>query len=104
MVLIADIIGVAGGWLVGVGSLDFDSTVYLRNTMDFLEVKDVAAGLIKAGVFGAVIAIMGCYHGDRSSAGATGVGRAATNAMVSAAVLVLAFNYILSTLFVGLGL
>ena len=104
LVLIADIIGVAGGWLVGVGSLDFDSTVYLRNTMDFLEVKDVAAGLIKAGVFGAVIAIMGCYHGDRSSAGATGVGRAATNAMVSAAVLVLAFNYILSTLFVGLGL
>lgn len=104
LVIIADIIGVAGGWLVGVGSLDFDSTVYLRNTMDFLQVKDVAAGLIKAGVFGAVIAIMGCYYGDRSSAGASGVGRATTNAMVSAAVLVLAFNYILSTLFVGLGL
>ncbi len=104
LVLIADIIGVAGGWLVGVGSLDFDSTVYLRNTMNFLETKDVVAGLIKAGVFGAIIAIMGCYHGDRSNAGATGVGRAATNAMVSAAVLVLAFNYILSTLFVGLGL
>jgi len=104
LVIIADIIGVAGGWLVSVGSLDFDSIIYLRNTMDFLTVPDVTAGLIKAGVFGAVIAIMGCYQGDRSSAGATGVGRAATNAMVSAAVLVLAFNYILSTLFVGLGL
>ena len=104
LVIIADIIGVAGGWLVGVGSLDFDSTVYLRNTLDFLEIKDVIAGLIKAGVFGAIIALMGCYQGDRSQAGATGVGRAATLSMVSAAVLVLASNYVLSTLFVGLGL
>lgn len=104
LVLIADIIGVAGGWLVSVGSLDFDNIVYLRNTMDFLTINDVSAGLIKAAVFGAVIAIMGCYQGDRSSAGATGVGRAATLSMVGAAVLVLAFNYILSTLFVGIGL
>lgn len=104
LVIIADTIGVAGGWLVSTGSLGFDNIVYLRNTMDFLEAKDIIAGLIKAAVFGAVIAIMGCYHGDRSSAGATGVGRAATNAMVGAAVLVLAFNYILSTLFVGIGI
>lgn len=104
LVVIADTIGVAGGWLVSVGNLDFDNVVYLRNTIDFLTAQDVTAGLIKAGVFGAVIAIMGCYHGDRSSAGATGVGRAATNAMVGAAVLVLAFNFILSTLFVKIGL
>ena len=104
LVLVADIIGVAGGWLVGVGSLDFDNITYLRNTMDFLTIEDVLAGLIKAAVFGAVIAIMGCYQGDRSSAGATGVGRAATLSMVGAAVLVLAFNYILSTIFVGIGL
>lgn len=104
LVTIADIIGVAGGWLVGVGSLDFDSTVYLRNTLDFLEIKDVTAGLIKSSVFGAIIALMGCYQGDRSQAGATGVGRAATLSMVSAAVLVLASNYVLSTVFVELGL
>ena len=104
LVIVADIIGVAGGWLVSVGSLDFDNIVYLRNTMDFLTTEDVAAGLIKAAVFGAIIAIMGCYQGDRSSAGATGVGRAARTSMVSAAVLVLAFNYILSTIFVGVGL
>ena len=104
LVIIADIIGVAGGWLVSVGSLDFDNITYLRNTMDFLTTEDVVAGLIKAAVFGAVIAIMSCYQGDRSSAGATGVGRAATLSMVGAAVLVLAFNYILSTIFVGIGL
>ena len=104
LVVVADIIGVAGGWLVGVNSLGFDSVVYLRNTLDFLEMSDVIAGLIKSGVFGAIIALMGCYYGDRSQAGATGVGRAATLSMVSAAVLVLASNYVLSTLFVEFGL
>ena len=104
LVLVADIIGVMGGWLVSVYGLDFDSTTYIRNTMDFLTVDDVVVGLIKAVVFGAVIAIMGCYQGSRSKAGATGVGRAATLSMVGAAVLVLAANYIMSTLFVNIGL
>lgn len=104
LVFIADVIGVMGGWLVSVYGLDFDSMTYLRNTMDFVTFNDVLVGLIKATVFGAVIAIMGCYQGDRSEAGATGVGRAATLAMVGAAVLVLAFNYVLSTVFVGIGI
>lgn len=104
LVLVADVIGVMGGWLVSVFGLGFDSTTYLRNTIDFLTAPDVAVGLIKAVVFGAVIAIMGCYHGSQSEAGATGVGRAATLSMVGAAVLVLAFNYILSTVFVSIGL
>ena len=104
LVLVADTIGVMGGWLVSVYGLDFDSTTYLRNTLDFMTTEDVLVGVIKAVVFGAVIAIMGCYQGDRSEAGATGVGRAATLSMVGAAVLVLAANYLLSTLFVEIGL
>ncbi len=104
LVIVANIIGVMGGWLVSVHGLGFDSTVYLRNTLDFVTRNDILVGLIKAVLFGAVIAILGCYHGDRSQAGATGVGRAATLSMVGAAVLVLAFNYVLSTLFVELGL
>jgi len=52
LVFVADVIGVAGGWIVGVGSLGFDSTIYLRNTIDFLEWNDILAGLIKAAVFG----------------------------------------------------
>lgn len=104
LVIVANIIGVMGGWLVSVYGLGFDSTVYLRNTLDFVTREDIAVGLIKAVVFGGVIALMGCYQGDRSQAGATGVGRAATLAMVGAAVAVLATNYMLSTIFVGLGL
>jgi len=104
LVVAANIIGVMGGWLVSVYGLGFDSTVYLRNTIDFVTRDDILVGLIKAVLFGAIIAIMGCYQGDRSQAGATGVGRAATLSMVGAAVLVLAFNYVLSTLFVEIGL
>ena len=104
LVALADIIGVMGGWLVSVFGLGFDSTVYLRNTLDFVTTNDILAGLIKAVVFGGVIAIMGCYQGDRSQAGATGVGRAATLSMVGAAVLILAFNYVMSTVFVEIGL
>jgi phospholipid/cholesterol/gamma-HCH transport system permease protein len=104
LVIAANIIGVMGGWLVSVFGLGFDSTVYLRNTLDFVTRDDILVGLIKAVLFGGIIAIMGCYQGDRSQAGATGVGRAATLSMVGAAVLVLAFNYVLSTLFVEIGL
>ena len=104
LVMAANIIGVMGGWLVSVYCLGFDSTVYLRNTVDFITRDDILVGLIKAVLFGGIIAVMGCYQGDRSQAGATGVGRAATLSMVGAAVLVLAFNYVLSTLFVEIGL
>lgn len=104
LVMAANIIGVMGGWLVSVYGLGFDSTVYLRNTVDFVTRDDILVGLIKAVLFGGIIAVMGCYQGDRSQAGATGVGRAATLSMVGAAVLVLAFNYVLSTIFVEIGL
>lgn len=104
LVITANIIGVMGGWLVSVYGLGFDATVYLRNTLDFVTANDILAGLLKAVVFGAVIAMTGCYQGDRSQSGATGVGRAATLSMVGAAVLVLGSNYLMSSLFVEIGL
>jgi phospholipid/cholesterol/gamma-HCH transport system permease protein len=104
LVVVADIIGVMGGWLVSVGVLNFNGATYLRNTWAFVKSGDIASGLIKAAIFGAVIALMGCYQGDRSKGGAGGVGRAATLAVVGAAVLILAFNYILTSIFVRIGL
>jgi phospholipid/cholesterol/gamma-HCH transport system permease protein len=101
LVLVADIIGVMGGWLVGTGSLGFNGTIYLRNTLEFLEAEDVTLGLVKAAAFGFIIAVMGAYQGYRSSGGALGVGRAATNAVVGATVLILAANYIITALFVA---
>jgi ABC-type transport system involved in resistance to organic solvents, permease component len=100
LVIVADILGVMGGFLVSVWSLDFNPSVYLRNTIEFLEAADVGTGLIKAAVFGFLLAVMGCFHGDRSAGGARGVGIAATHAVVSAAVLIFAANYVMTALFV----
>jgi phospholipid/cholesterol/gamma-HCH transport system permease protein len=100
LVLIADIVGIYGGFVVGVNSLGFDPSVYVRNTWDILERWDVISGLIKAAVFGFLLTLMGCYHGYHAQGGAEGVGRAATHAVVSAAVLIFAANFLLTSLFV----
>jgi phospholipid/cholesterol/gamma-HCH transport system permease protein len=101
LVIVADIIGVFGGYLVGVYNLDFNPSSYLRQTADFLEWIDVISGLVKAAVFGFIVALMGCYHGYHSEGGAQGVGRATTNAVVSASILILLFNYVITGLFFG---
>ena len=100
LVVVADIIGVMGGYLVAVNSLGFNGATYLRNTFDFLEPQDVILGLVKAAVFGFIIAAMGAYQGYNSNGGALGVGRAATNAVVGAIVLILAVNYLITAFFV----
>jgi phospholipid/cholesterol/gamma-HCH transport system permease protein len=101
LVVIADIIGVFGGFLIGVYRLDFNPANYLRLTWNYLEPIDVTSGLVKAGVFGFIVALMGCYHGYYSRGGAQGVGAATTNAVVSASILILAANYIVTALFFG---
>ncbi len=96
---VADTLGIAGGWLVATATLDFDGRLYIRNTLDFLEPWDVISGLLKAAVFGLIVALMGCWHGFHAQGGARGVGRAATFAVVSAAVLIFAANYLLTGVF-----
>lgn len=99
LVLVADIIGVFGGYLVGVYKLGFNPGVYINSTVDFLQPLDVISGLVKAAVFGFLIALMGCYNGYYSKGGAQGVGAATTNAVVSASILILTTNYIITELF-----
>ena len=103
LVLVADIIGVFGGYLVGIFKLGFNPSVYLERTWDILKPMDVISGLVKAAIFGFLISLMGCYHGYHSRGGAQGVGAATTNAVVSSSVLILAFNYIITELFFALG-
>ena len=99
LVLIADIIGVFGGYLVSVHKLGFNPTTYLKNTIDFMETQDVVSGLVKAAAFGFLVTLMGCYHGYHSKGGAQGVGQATTNAVVTASILILCFNYFITELF-----
>jgi phospholipid/cholesterol/gamma-HCH transport system permease protein len=99
LVIVADIIGVFGGYLVAVYKLGFNPANYLQNTFDALQTEDVVSGLVKAAVFGLIVTLMGCYHGYTSRGGAQGVGAATTNAVVSSAILILCFDYILTELF-----
>ena len=99
LVLVADIIGVFGGYLVSVHELGFNPSSYLKSTFEYLETKDVVSGLVKASVFGFIITLMGCYHGFHSKGGAQGVGAATTHAVVSASILILLSNYFLTSIF-----
>jgi len=98
LVGIADSIGVFGGYIVSTQSLGFSGGTYLKNTVDFVTHQDVTSGLIKAAVFGFIIALMGCYNGFHSKGGAQGVGTATTNAVVSSSILILAANYVLTSI------
>jgi phospholipid/cholesterol/gamma-HCH transport system permease protein len=99
LVLVADILGVMGGWLIAALKLGFNSTTYLRTTIDFLHADDVVSGLVKASVFGFIVALMGCWNGYNSRGGAQGVGAATTSAVVASSILILALDYMLTEIF-----
>ena len=99
LVLVGDIIGVYGGYIVSIYSLGFSPASYLTQTWDVVTQMDVVSGLWKAAAFGFIVSIMGCYHGFNSARGAQGVGAATTNAVVSSSILILIFNYLITQIF-----
>jgi phospholipid/cholesterol/gamma-HCH transport system permease protein len=102
LALVADIIGIAGGWQVAIHLLGISPAIYISNTANFLSAWDVESGLIKAAAFGFIVGLMGCYHGMTAVGGARGVGQATTSAVVSSAILILAADYLLTSLFTRL--
>jgi phospholipid/cholesterol/gamma-HCH transport system permease protein len=98
LVLIADIIGVMGGYLVGVYKLSFNSANYINNTVKYLNASDINSGLIKASAFGLIISCTSCYFGYNAKKGARGVGIASTNAVVFSSILILISNYLITEL------
>ena len=102
LVLVANIIGIMGGFIIATERLGFNAGTYMDVTMDFLEAGDVTSSLVKAAVFGFIIALMGSYHGFHSSGGAKGVGKATTNAVVSSFILILMANLIITVLVFGI--
>ena len=99
LVLVADVIGVLGGFVIAVVKLGFNPQAFIHAVASFMTTTDVVVGLAKAAVFGFLIALMGCYHGYNSRGGAEGVGAATTSAVVTASILILAFDYVLTELF-----
>lgn len=101
LVLVANSIGIFGGYMIAVYKLGFNAVSYLSVTREYLHSDDVVMALLKAAVFGFSIALMGCYHGFRTRGGAAGVGKATTNAVVSAFILILLSNLIITLMAFG---
>ena len=99
LTLFADIVGIAGGYFVAVKLLMVNPVVYLRRTTDFLEMEDILCGLIKAAVFGVIIATISCYKGFNTEGGAKGVGKATTGAVVLSSMLIIVSDYYMTSMF-----
>ena len=99
LVGIGDTIGILGGYVVATQNLGFNAAAYLKNTVDFIETIDVVSSLVKGAAFGFIATLMGCYYGMNTGRGAQGVGRATKLAVEAAAVLILAANFLITSLF-----
>lgn len=96
--MLADFIAILGALIVAVGLVGMESETFMNGFKQLFKLSDFFSGLVKAVGFGAIISIMGCYHGFSATGGAEGVGTATTNAVVSAAVLILIADYVMATL------
>jgi phospholipid/cholesterol/gamma-HCH transport system permease protein len=94
--IIADFVGIIGGYIVTVGMFKTSSVVYWKRTWDYLEPGDIYNGLIKACFFGAAITLLSSYKGFYTSGGAEGVGKATTGAVVLSSMTILISDYFLS--------
>ncbi len=99
LVVVADILGVLGGFVVATFKLDFMPAAFISSAFAALASGDVVLSLVKGAVFGFVIALSGCFFGYRSRGGAEGVGSATTSAVVMASVLILALDYGMTEIF-----
>lgn len=96
LVIFADIVGTAGGYLVATMYADISSFTFMNSIKVFAVVSDVVGGLVKSMFFGAIIAVIGCYKGLTTAEGAEGVGRATTGSVVTSMILIFISNYFLS--------
>ena len=99
LVIYADMVGILGGYLVGVYKLGIGSRMYMNMTWDPLQIKDVLTGLFKAAVFAAVITGTACYEGFETQGGAEGVGRSTTLSVVISFILVIMSDCFFTALF-----
>ena len=98
LVVLADAIGIYGGYLVSVVLMGANPVVYAENTFRFMQLNDFTSGLIKSSVFGLLVAVIGCQKGFYTTGGAEGVGRSTTSAVVIASICILIADFFLTRL------
>jgi phospholipid/cholesterol/gamma-HCH transport system permease protein len=102
LTVVADTVGIIGGWLVATSELRVESSVYWSSVVNGLYIQDVWMGIIKPFFLGFVIVTIGCHVGLRTAGGTQGVGRATTNAVVAASVVVLVVDFFVTRLLISM--
>jgi phospholipid/cholesterol/gamma-HCH transport system permease protein len=98
LIVVGDVIGIVGGYLISVVYFGANPVTYVENTFRYMDVEDVTSGLIKAAVFGLIVSVVGCQKGYFTRGGAEGVGRATTRAVVLASIAILITDFFLTKL------
>jgi phospholipid/cholesterol/gamma-HCH transport system permease protein len=99
LTIFGDLIGMVGGYLVGVMNIGINSGMYIDITFEFLTLKDIYTGLVKSVFFAMIISLIGCYMGLNTSGGAEGVGRSTTISVVSSFIMVILADCVLTGIF-----
>jgi len=99
LTIYSDVIGILGGYVIGVFKLGISNAIYMKNTWDPLRYKDFFTGLIKSFFFAVITCIVACYEGMTAEGGAEGVGRATTTSVVTSFILIIASDCFFTALF-----
>lgn len=101
LVMFTNLLGILGGAFVAIGILGTNPSIYEARSLQYLDLEDLGVGLTKAAVFGASLALIGCYYGYTVQGGAREVGRAVTRSVVVSLVAILIFDYLITVWFFG---
>ena len=99
LVVLGNIIGMFGGYIIGITQLQLGSGLYIDTTLEFLTVKDIMTGLLKTCVFAMIISMIACHQGLYTEGGAEGVGRSTTRSVVTSFILIIIADAILTAIF-----
>ncbi len=102
LTIIADFIGLIGGYLIAWSQLNIPGSQYWTSTWQYLEYNDMVQGLVKPFAFAIIIALVGCFYGLRTSGGTQGVGRATTKAVVVSSIWIFVVTFFIGKIFVNL--
>jgi len=98
LTVIADFMGIVGGYFVGVKLLGINEGIFIGRMVKYVDLEDIYNGLAKAACFGVILAVISCYKGFNTKGGAEGVGRATTEAVVMSSITILVADYVLTSL------
>ena len=102
LTVICDFVGIFGGLLIAMSMLHQPASTFMTSVMEAINYDEILGGLIKPTVFGFIIALIGCYKGMSTTGGTVGVGRATTQSVVNASILVIAADFLLSKIIISL--